>query len=100
MMKKMGKTLVLLGPLLLLAGQPAARASNGPAWDGVGGLQGAICRLLGPLCPWNNNNNNNSGDNHHPHNGDPTPVPEPEMLGLFALGTLSAGAAAYRRRRK
>lgn len=95
-MKKMGKKLALLGPLVLLAGLQSAQASSSP-WEGVGGIGGVLCRILGgPFC----GAQPPSHDPPHEHPGDPKPVPEPEMLGLFALGTISSAVAVYRRRRK
>jgi hypothetical protein len=92
-MKRMGKTLALLGPMLLLAGLPTAQAHDPSPYQGVVGIESWICANYGWLwlC-----HSSNGGSN----NPDPKPVPEPEMLGLFAVGSVSAALAAYRRRRK
>jgi hypothetical protein len=92
-MKRMGKTLALLGPMLLLAGLPTAQAHDPRPYQGVGGAEGWLCRTFG-LCWWI------PPPNGGLNNPDPKPVPEPEMLGLFAVGSVSAALAAYRRRRK
>ena len=86
-MKDMGKWLLVTGPLLLLAGLQTAQARTG-AWDGLGDLGGWCCRLFGGDCT-----------PHSPTSG-PTAVPEPQMIALFSVSVVSAGIAAYRRRRK
>jgi hypothetical protein len=94
-MKRTGKTLALLVPLVLLAGVPTAQAGTySHPYEG-GGNFGWFCGWLGPFCFWGA-----PTKDCPPNGGDPRPVPEPEMLSLFAVGTVSAALAAYRRRRK